>query len=150
VLVNGLAEILGITDNEESASFRFLTRVYGLQAKLTTAIGFIYVVGRRCLQLLRDFCKVRYMSFVSLMLQPAFAELYFQSCLVVSFFLMCVPVTVGLSMRSSTTPPQGEMTGGLENLKILLYEQTGLFLLASTLVLLVALIGAAVMTRNKR
>jgi len=43
-----------------------------------------------------------------------------------------------------------EVEGGLGSIKFLLYENLSLFLLTSTFVLLVALLGAAVMTRNKR
>jgi len=59
-------------------------------------------------------------------------------------------VPVSLVTDSAPLSRTPDTQGGLENIKSLLYENFSPFLIISTMVLLVALIGAAIMTRNKK
>jgi len=80
-------------------------------------------------------------------------EITTQILIVLSFVFLLIPSTATLSdtrMFSSSEVYTAEVEGGLGNIKVLLYENLSLFLLLSTFVLLIALLGAAVMTRNKR
>ena len=54
------------------------------------------------------------------------------------------------TLQAATNVLDNDSSQGLGQIKGLLYGDFSLFLLFSTLVLLIALLGAAVMTRNKR
>lgn len=77
-----------------------------------------------------------------------FVENLTQLILFVSITACSIPSQFANRSRRINSIPDTE--GGLENIKSLLYEDFNLFLIISTVVLLVALIGAAVMTRNKK
>ena len=69
--------------------------------------------------------------------------------LTLNLLLLAYPVfipTVSQSLNMTTT----NSYFGLELLRFALYDYTGAFLLLSTLVLLISLIGVAVITRNKK
>jgi hypothetical protein len=104
-----------------------------------------------CLHAWRPTLKRGYQHLFYSFVQRNYFEYGLQIFLFFGFALTMIPVWFPTAVAVVNTYDQAvEVEGGLANIKILLYEQTGLFLLTSTLVLLVALIGAAVMTRNKR
>jgi len=82
------------------------------------------------------------------MFETSFVEYTLQFILFISVIFCTTPIS--FTNDSSKLNKIPDIHGGLENIKALLYEDSNLFLIISTLVLLVALIGAAIMTRNKK
>lgn len=84
----------------------------------------------------------------------AFLEILLQITVVTGFLCALIPsVYFYLQEKKDVlhaTETINEVSGGLANIKELLYEHYNLLLILSTLVLLVALLGAAVMARKKR
>jgi hypothetical protein len=92
-----------------------------------------------------------YKNILNAFVLPSFVECTLQLFLFFSFVFIALPVSCFTVVAAPVFDLVDEQGGGLANIKALLYDGgVGLFLIASTLVLLVALIGAAVMTRNKR
>jgi hypothetical protein len=130
-------KIVGIDINIDYS--RVLNNLFWLLEKYILFISFTFIFLKNLFVLVRfNILKADLLSF----------ELAVQILLAMSFF--CIVFPVSYSALLSNVGFGQESDGGLSNLKTLLYEQTGLFLLLSTVVLLVALIGAAVMTRNKK
>jgi hypothetical protein len=78
-------------------------------------------------------------------------ELVTQIYLIINFILLTIPLLNTRLLNHRILFNEiflEDMNNGLGSIKFLLYEQNSLFLLISTFVLLVALIGAAVMTKT--
>jgi hypothetical protein len=94
-----------------------------------------------------DSLKLNMFSFIGKLFFECLIIVY----LVFNFFILSIPTLINNGLANKVvlfeTP---ELLNGLSALKFYLYDYTGLFLLISTIVLLVALIGVAIITRNKK
>lgn len=88
-------------------------------------------------------------------LNKAIIEICVQFILLISLVYMLVPPQASIKMQDyksviDSSSLDVQTTGSLGNIKNLFYENFSLFLIVGTFVLLVALLGAAIITRNKK
>lgn len=133
------------------AKWRFIFYVRSHTPSMKT---FFSPLSRLKYYILRNKTKFTIENLFFTLFTQTFLEISFQVWMVVTFVLLLVPSSYlylleinefFLPLETST-----ETVGGLANIKELLYEHYFLLLILSTVVLLVALLGAAIMTRNKR
>jgi hypothetical protein len=106
---------------------------------------FVIIVSH---EFLSKFLFVWKYIFSNLLNRKDIGEYSIQVLLFLGFFFIAIPVLYKPNTSVYINSLLSDNNGGLDNLKTLLYEQASPFLFASTLVLLVALIGAAVMTKK--
>jgi len=171
VVTNPLLKVWGQTDLNNDTPFRFLNqesqllaffsqfskgsasvleRVLNQLAVIGTIIyGFFrYAVYASAHQLtLGLFSKGSY-SMISNLFTKHLVECFVSLYLAINLFILVVPSITSILIEGSLLVDTN--FSGLSELRSLLYDHFGWFLLLSTAVLLVALLGVAVMTRNKK
>lgn len=147
----------------ELASYRqrydFFVKYYNLILTLITMMW--VVISRGCMyvyvSLKGAYTTWRKIGFYGLYLRSQWFDIISSLLLIFGFFCAVIPPVVGSCIKpngvnkSSVYNFYTESSGeGLTSIKTLLYEQTNLFLVVSVVVLLVALIGAAIITKGKK
>jgi len=170
VVANPLLKVWGQTDLNNDTPFRFLNQESKLLAFLSQfSEGFASVLERVLNQLavigtiIYGFFRYAVYASVHQLTLGLFSRgsystisnlftKYLMECLVsfylaINLFILVVPSITSSLAESSSLDTN---FSGLSELRSLLYDNFGWFLLLSTVVLLVALLGVAVMTRNKK
>lgn len=147
----------------ELASYRqrydFLVKCYNLILTLLTMIWVI--ISRGCIyiyvSLKGAYSTWQKIGFYGIYLRSQWFDIISSLLLIFGFFCAVIPPVIGSHIKpnavnkSSVYDFYTESSGeGLTSIKTLLYEQINLFLVVSVVVLLVALIGAAIITKSKK
>jgi len=170
VVTNPLLKVWGQTDLNSDTPFRFLNQESKLLALLsqfskgfasilervlnqlavigTIIYGFFrYAVYTSAYQLTFGLLSKGSYSVISNLFTKHLTECLVSFYLAINLFILVVPSTASSLAEGFLFDTN---FSGLSELRSLLYDNFGWFLLLSTIVLLVALLGVAVMTRNKK